>query len=96
MKVKDIEKQIQDILNNYVGHDYKKNALMELDKIYTQFHVPTCSNLEFIVEQYPDFNHIRINLTLGDKLMLTICVEPNLLNKKTIHKLAKMICSIKG
>lgn len=96
MKLKEIEKQILDTLKNFEEHDYKKNALKELDNIYENFHVPTCYNLEEIVNQYPDFNHLKINITfansdLKDSVMITLCIKPELLDKKAVHKLAKSI-----
>ena len=99
VKVKDIEKQILDALNDFTECNFKANALKELQEIhnvlpeYLRF-----ENLEHIVEQYPDFNSLNINIMVGSQMKISFYIVPSLLqnNKKAIRKLAKMICSMQG
>lgn len=92
-KIKDIEKIIEQEINNFVYHNYKSNALKELESISND-----CPSIKFIVNQYPNFNHLRITLSAEDKLEVNINVNPEVLkgNKKAIRVLAKTIYSIAG
>ena len=92
-KIKDIEKRIEDEVNNFVYNNYKSNALKELEPISND-----CPSIKFIVNQYPNFNHLRFKFSLEDKLEIDICINPEDLkgNKKAIKALAKTIYSIVG
>lgn len=92
-KIKDIEKRIEDEVNNFVCNDYKSNALKELESISND-----CPAIKFIVNQYPDFNHLRITFAVKDQIEINICINPEDLkeNKKAIKALAKTIYSIVG
>ncbi len=92
-KIKDIEKRIEQEINNFVYNNYKSNALKELESISND-----CPSIKFIVNQYPNFNHLRITFLVEDKLEININVNPEFLkdNKKAIRVLAKTIHSIVG
>jgi len=90
-KIKDIEKRIEDEVNNFVYNNYKSNALKELESISND-----CPSIKFIVNQYPNFNHLRFIFSVEDKIEVNINVNPEVLkgNKKAIRVLAKTIYSI--
>ena len=92
-KIKDIEKRIEDEINNFVYNNYKSNALRELESISND-----CPSIKFIVDQYPNFNHLKFKFSVEDKFEININVSPELLksNKKAIRVLAKTIYSIIG
>jgi len=90
MTVKEFEKQLTDMVNNFDAKDYKKNALKELDDLEEKgIHIPYSA---FIVHNYPDFNHIELKVTQLDTFVMKICVNPEVLkdNPKAIKGLAKM------
>ena len=63
--------------NEFVSHDYKANAVKELDDIeLSGKHVP---NIAFIVDKYPDFNYIELKCEQPGNFMFKICVNPQLI-----------------
>jgi len=57
----------------FVGKDYKKNALQELENLDKDISIP---NIKFIVDDYPNFNHILVRLEIPDKCLFKICLNP--------------------
>ena len=94
-KLKQIENELIEMINNHCDHDYKANAFKELDKVEEAGFV--CPNCAFIVEQYPDFNSIMFRLEQPGMYVTINYININSLRnndkktKKAIHKLAKMV-----
>lgn len=74
----------------FVNHDYKKNALQELEKIDKNISIP---NIEFIISDYPDFNHILVNLEIPDSCIFKICISPEIIlkNENMAYSIADMM-----
>ena len=91
--LEELEKEITEMVDNFVEHNYKKEALKELDEIEKL--EKRCPNCAFIVENYPNFNSIVFKLEEPNHLILTIAINYKDLvgQPKAIHKAAKMIYS---
>jgi len=74
----------------FVGKDYKKNALKELENLDKDISIP---NIKFIIDDYPDFNHILVRLEIPDKCIFKICISPEFIleNEKMTYSLADMM-----
>ena len=91
MTRKEFEKQVTEMVENFVPHDYKSNALKELSEIETKTKKSTL-HIRFIVNDYPDFNHIEFKVTQPGMFVIKMCVNPEELknNPKAIKKIGKM------
>lgn len=91
MSVEELEKMLIDKATDFISHDYKKHAFEEIKDLEKKnISVP---NIAFIVEQYPDFNHIDLKLEVPKSCILKICIDPKIIleNKETAHALANII-----
>ena len=90
-ELKKFEKQLTEMVENFIYHDYKKNAEKELLEIENKTKKAT-SHIRFIVNDYPDFNHIELKITQPDIFVMKICINPTALknNPKSIKKIVKM------
>lgn len=91
-RVKELEKQITEMIEHFNMLDLKKKALKELDDIRKNTKRSTV-HTAYIVHQYPDFNSITFSVTKPNTFVLKISVNVDALkgNKKAIHNAAKMI-----
>ena len=92
-KVDEFEKMLIDKATNFINYDYKKHALEEIEDLEKKnIFVPSIS---FIVEQYPDFNHIVIKLENTNSYIFKICVNPKVIleNKEITHEIAVLMNS---
>lgn len=72
------------------SHDYRANALKEIDEIKTLGkNVP---HIAFIVNEYPEFNHIKLQCTQPNIFVFKICVNPKVIieNHQFAYNLAEM------
>ena len=91
-RVKELEKQITEMVEHFTMLDLKKKALKELDDIRKNTKRSTV-HTAYIVNQYPDFNSITFSVTKPNAFVIKISVNVDELkgNKKAIHNAAKMI-----
>ena len=91
--IEELEKELTEMVNNFVEHDYRKEALKELDEIEKLGKI--CPNCAFIVESYPNFNSIVFKLEKPNHLILTIAINYKDLvgQPQAIHNAALMIHS---
>ena len=91
MQVKEIEKRLSDYIDSKEVYNHKDNALKEFDKIRETCSLDDVSNISFIIQDYPDYDHYLFKLT--DKtFFLKFGLSKDYLkslSKKDIHKLAK-------
>ncbi len=91
MKVKELEKQIKEMVDNFQHNHFKEQAYKELAK------VDLCKKwaTRHIIEEYPDFDGIVFKITSPDKYVVKFHVNPDLLkdNPKAIRKVAKLFAS---
>ena len=90
-RIEEIEKMLIDKATDFMGYDYKKHALEEIEDLEKKnISIP---NIAFIVEQYPNFNHIALKLEVPKSCILKICIDPNIIleNKEATHSLANII-----
>lgn len=86
IKLKELEKSIQELVDNFEECDYKLKALSELSN-FDDVKFEACRH---IVNDYPDFNHIELKITNTDAFVFKLCINPKYMkDKKTIRKLAK-------
>ena len=90
-ELKQLEKQLTEMVENFIYHDYKKNAEKELLEIENKTKKAT-SHIRFIVNNYPDFNHIELKFTQPGIFVMKLCINPEVLKNdpKSIKKLVKM------
>ena len=96
MTVQQIEQLLLDYIKENHDENRKENALKELEVFNDEFKVKNLSNTLFIVNNYPQYNHLLFKLEWDDFFM-NIGLSDNYLkslNKKEIHKLAKGLHSI--
>lgn len=90
-KVNEFEEMLIDKATDFTGYDYKKYALEEIEDLEKKnIFVP---NISFIVDQYPDFNHIAVKLEIPKSCILKICIDPNIIleNKEATHAMAVIL-----
>lgn len=73
-KAEEFAQKLIDMANNFDAKDYKKNALKELDDLKSKGIVLPYS--AYIVNAYPDFNHIELKVTQPDVFVFKMCVNP--------------------
>lgn len=96
MTVKEIEQLLLDYIKQNHDENRKENALKELKMFGDEFKVKNLSNTLFIVDNYPQYNHLLFKLGWDDFFM-NIGLSDNYLkslDKKEIHKLAEGLHSI--
>lgn len=71
-------------------HDYRANAFKEINEIEALG--KSVPHIAFIVNEYPDFNHIKLKCTQSDAFVFKICVNPKVIieNHQFAHELAEM------
>ena len=72
-------------------HDYKANALKELEEVESSG--KSVPHIAFIINEYPDFNHIELKCTQPGEFTFKICVKPELIlenNNQLAYELAGM------
>lgn len=86
----EIAKTLIKSAKEFVSHDYKKNALLELENLDKIISIP---NVKFIISDYPDFNHILVRLEIPDKCLFKICVSPEFIleNESMAYSLADVM-----
>lgn len=89
--IREIEQQLNDMIENFCAKDFKKHAFEELDKVEKGGFI--CPHCAFIIEQYPDFNSILFRCEQPNQFVISININPDSLkgNKKAIRKTAKML-----
>ena len=89
--IKEIEDKLTEMAECFEQHDRKKKAKEELDAIADEASGLAFDNIKFIVEDYPDFDHILFRVEIPGQLVVKFCVNPENLkgNKKAIKLLAK-------
>ena len=71
--VEEFAKRLIDMAENFCPHDYKANAMKEIEEIESlDKRVP---HIAFIVNDYPDFSHIELKCTQPDVFVFKICVS---------------------
>ena len=73
----EFSKNLIEMAENFQPTRYKEKALKELEEIKKLG--KETSNIEQIINDYPDFDHIRVKCTMGDVASYVICVEPKML-----------------
>jgi hypothetical protein len=71
-------------------HDYRANAFREIEEVEALGkRVP---HIAFIVNDYPEFNHIELKCTQPDVFVFKICVNPAVIreNHQFAYELAEM------
>ena len=91
-KLKQKEKEITEMVENFDARDFKKNALKELNAIETKTKKST-AYIRHIVLGYPDFNSIEFRITRPDIFVAKININVEALkgNKKAIRNAAKLV-----
>ena len=91
-RVKELEKQITEMVEHFDAKDFKKNALKEIETIKSSTKKSTAF-IEYIVSEYPDFNSITFSATQPNAFVIKISINIDELrgNKKAIHNAAKMV-----
>lgn len=84
-------KKLIGMANNFDAKDFKKNALKELAEIEKKTKKSTAYT-RFIVENYPDFNHIELKVTQPNIFVIKICINPEAIkeNPATAYGLAEL------
>lgn len=98
MTVKEIEKVLIEYIELNFDYHHKENALKELGKLTKDKDVNCCSNIRFIVNDYPNYDHFLLKLN-DDNFFLKFGLSREYLkslNKKDIHRLAKGLHSFFG
>ena len=97
--IKEFEKLITDYLNDPTRYEHKKKAWQEFDKLRPTIKLDDLVNIGFIINDYPDKDHLLLKLTNGDQFFLKMGIYREYLekfNKKDIHTLAKALHSFFG
>lgn len=91
-KIKELEKRITNMVENFDAKNFKTNALEEIKAIKKSTKKSTAF-IEYIVDEYPDFNSITFSATQPNAFVIKISINVDELrgNKKAIHKAAKMV-----
>ena len=96
------EKQITDLIDNPVQHDYRKHAFEELEEMEKEAK-KSFPNIAFIINEYPDFNSVCLKVTQPDHFVFQIFINPYdykdlppKKKKKAIENLVKMMMSFGG
>ena len=89
MKFKDLVKQITEMVENRENHLYKENAYKELSRV----DLSKKPSVRFILEDYPDFDHIQFKISQPGRFVVKICINYDDLkdNPKAIKQCAKMV-----
>lgn len=90
MTSKEIAEKLITYAKEFVNKDYKKNALKELENLDKIIPIP---NTKFIIDDYPDFNHILVRLEIPDKCIFKICINPEFIleNESWAYSVADMM-----
>lgn len=97
--IKQFEKLIIDYLNNPTRYEHKKKAWQEFDKLRPTVQLDDLANICFIINDYPEKDHLLLKLTNDNQFFLKIGFYREYLEKlgkKDIHTLAKGIHSFFG
>ena len=88
-KVKELEKDITKMVNNFQPNKFKERAYQELSRV----DLTKKSATRNIIQDYPDFDSICFKITDPDHFVIKIHINPEDLknNPKAIKKCAKMI-----
>ena len=91
-RIKELEKQLTEMVENFSNYDYRKNALRELEEV-EQLGKKNYPNMAFIIQQYPNFNSICFKISQPNHFVVSISINVDDLkgNPKAIHNAAKMI-----
>ena len=88
-RIKELEKQLTEMVENFQPNHFKEKAYQELSKVDLTKKPAT----RFIINDYPDFDSICFKITQPNCFTVRIHINPDELrgNKKAIHNAAKMI-----
>lgn len=89
--VEEIESEIMTLLNDFKPNKYRENSKKELKKA-EEFGI-FMPNTTYIVDTYPSFDHIRIEIKENDMYVFSMCINPEFLkgNRQAIHECANLI-----
>lgn len=99
IKIKEFEKLITDYLKDPTQYEHKKKAWQEFDKLRPTVKLDDLANIGFIINDYPDKDHLLLRLTNDDQFFLKMGFYREYLeklSKKDIHTLAKAIHAMFG
>ena len=91
--VEKFAKKLIKMAEEFDPHDYRANASREIEEIEALGkRVP---HIAFIVNDYPEFNHIQLKCTQPDVFVFKICVNPAAIreNHQLAHELAEVYAS---
>jgi len=72
--VDEFAQKLIDMAKNFNPHDYRANAFKEIEEVEALGkRVP---HIAFIVNDYPEFNHIELKCTQPDIFVIKMCVNP--------------------
>lgn len=83
-------KKLIKMAEEFDPHDYRANAFREIEEVEALGkRVP---HIAFIVNDYPEFNHIELKCTQPDVFVFKICVNPKVIieNHQFAYELAEM------
>lgn len=98
MTTKQIEQKLLEYIDLQETYDHKENALKEFDKIREKFLLDDLIHIGFIVNDYPDFDHLLLKVD-GNGFFLKFGLSREYLkslSKKDLHKLARGLHGLFG
>lgn len=88
--IEEFAKKLIDMAENFDPHDYRANAFKEIEEVEALGkRVP---HIAFIVNEYPDFNHIELKCTQPGVFVFKICVSPEAI--KDNHEFAYQLAGL--
>ena len=98
MKLKELEKFLNDYIEQSNEYHHKEEALKEFDKIHEKFTLDEIQHIGFIINDYPEYDHCLFKVSSSEFFFRVGFARSYLLSlsKKDIHKLAKCLYKLFG